>query len=227
MLAGQCRGASSEHSNARPLLLGNAPAIRQHSDEYLSVLGECALGLQVDGSISYCPAMLTVSLLRHAKSSWDDPNVQDFDRPLADRGRKDAPRMAAWMARNGVAPQLILSSPSVRTRQTLDLVLPALKGKPAVAYEDDLYLASAGTLLKRIRKVEAGVTHVMLVGHDPGMHSLAMELSGSGNPEELQALAVKFPTAGLAVIAFEARTWTGVRASKGRLVTFMSPKRLP
>ncbi len=171
--------------------------------------------------------MLTVSLLRHAKSSWDDSGLQDIERPLGDRGRKDAPRMAAWMAKNGVAPQLILCSPSVRTRQTLDLVLPALKGKPAVAYEDDFYLASAGTLLKRIRKVEAAVAHVMLVGHDPGMHGLAMDLSGSGKPEDLQALAAKFPTAGLAVIAFEARAWAGVKAGNGRLVTFMSPKRLP
>lgn len=171
--------------------------------------------------------MLTVSLLRHAKSSWDDSDLQDIERPLGDRGRKDAPRMAAWMARNGVAPQLILCSPSVRTRQTLDLVLTALKGKPAVSHEDDLYLASAGTLLKRIRKVEADVTHVMLVGHDPGMHGLAMDLSGSGRPEDLEALAAKFPTAGLAVIAFDTRTWSGIKAGNGRLVVFMTPRRLP
>jgi phosphohistidine phosphatase len=171
--------------------------------------------------------MLTLSLLRHAKSSWDDPELDDIDRPLNDRGEKAASRMAAFMAENAIAPQLILCSPSVRTRRTLDLVLPALKGKPTVAYEDALYLAAASTLLKRIRKVKAPTRHVMVVGHDPGMHSLAVDLAGSGSPGDLQALSAKFPTCGLAVIAFEASAWPAVKPGAGRLKLFMTPKRLP
>jgi phosphohistidine phosphatase len=183
--------------------------------------------LQGLADIRYRRGMLTLSLLRHAKSSWDDPGLEDIHRPLAERGRKAAPRMGAYMAEHGIAPELVLCSPSVRTRLTLDLVLPALEAKPKVVYEDGLYLASAPTLLKRIRKVKGNVRHVMVVGHDPGLHNLAVELVGSGNPADLQALAAKFPTAGLAVIAFQVSDWTAVEAGAGRLVLFMTPRRLP
>ena len=99
--------------------------------------------------------MLTLSLLRHAKSSWDDPGLDDLDRPLNERGREAAPRMGHFLARNAVRAGLVLCSTSLRTRQTLDLVLPHLQPAPSVAYEDALYLAPASVLLKRFRKVAA------------------------------------------------------------------------
>jgi len=171
--------------------------------------------------------MLTLSLFRHAKSSWADPGLEDFERPLNDRGEDAAPRMGAFMARHGIAPELILCSPAVRARQTLDLVLPHLPASPKVAYEDALYLAAPAVLLKRVRKIAAKVRHAMVVGHDPGMHALARELAGSGDPEDMQALADKFPTAGLAVIVFAARSWADVKRGTGRLELFMAPRRLP
>jgi len=171
--------------------------------------------------------MLTLSLLRHAKSSWADPGLDDFDRPLSERGENAAPRMGAYMAKHGIVPELILSSPSARTRQTLDLVLPHLPAPPKVLYEQALYLAPASVLLKRIRKVEAKVRHAMVVGHDPGMHALAVDLAATGKPEELEALEMKFPTAGLAVVVFDARDWSKVKPRAGRLQLFMTPKRLP
>lgn len=171
--------------------------------------------------------MLTLSLFRHAKSSWDNPNLQDFDRPLNERGREAAPRMGAFMAEHGIKPDLILCSTSVRTRQTLSLILPHLSPAPAITYEDAVYLGASSTLLKLTRKVEATVAHVMIVAHDPGLHQLAMELSGTGDPDLLQLLAQKFPTAALAVIDFDARSWAKVRPGNGRLRLFMSPKRLP
>jgi phosphohistidine phosphatase len=170
--------------------------------------------------------MLTLSLFRHAKSSWDDPGVKDFDRPLAERGEEAAPRMGAFMAEHDIQPQLILCSPAVRTRQTLDLVLPCLEGGPTVVYEEGFYLAPASQLLARVRKVEARVRHVMLVGHDPGMHGLAVELAGSGAPKLLQVLAAKFPTAGLAVLDFEFDDWSKIEPGTGQLRIFMAPKRL-
>src|SRR5262245_8755490 len=103
-----------------------------------------------------CP-MLTLMLLRHAKSSWDDGSLRDFDRPLAPRGESAAPRMGAYMAEQGLAPQLILCSPAVRTRQTVDLVLPHLEGDPTVVYEDRFYLAAPSVLLARLRRIEAKV----------------------------------------------------------------------
>jgi phosphohistidine phosphatase len=171
--------------------------------------------------------MLTLSLLRHAKSSWADPAQDDFDRPLNERGREAAPRVGAYMAEQKLAPTLILCSPAVRTRQTLALVLPHLQRTAEVAYEDDLYLASTGQLLKRIRKTAAAVSHLMIVGHDPGMHAIATKLASSGDPATLDLLAAKFPTAGLAVILFDTKSWADVGHGDGRLRLFMTPKRLP
>jgi phosphohistidine phosphatase len=173
------------------------------------------------------PCMLTLSLFRHAKSNWDDSGLKDFDRPLARRGEAAAPRMGAFMAAEGPAPDLILCSPALRTRQTLDLVLPYLVDGPTVVYEEAFYLAAASQLLARLRKVDGPVHHVMIIGHDPGMHGLALELAGSGEPEQMQALAAKFPTAGLAVLVFEADDWSEIGPGAGHLQLFTSPKRLP
>jgi phosphohistidine phosphatase len=170
--------------------------------------------------------MLTLSLLRHAKSNWDDPSLKDFDRPLAKRGESAGPRVGAYMAAQGLVPELVLCSPAVRARQTLDLVLPYLTGGPTVVYEDSFYLAAPSVLLVRIRRIGAKVRHVMIVGHDPGMQGLALELSGTGKAETLQTLAAKFPTAGLAVIRFKARDWSKVGPAKGRLELFVTPKTL-
>ena len=170
--------------------------------------------------------MLTLCLLRHAKSSWHDASIQDFDRPLAPRGEEAAPRMAAYMAAQGLQPELILCSPAVRARQTLALVLPRLAGQPSVEFEEGLYLASSSALLARIRKVRGNTDCLLLVGHDPGTHGLAVELSGRGAPEDLKSLAHKFPTAGLAVIRFRVSQWSQVKPKAGRLDQFMTPRRL-
>ena len=170
--------------------------------------------------------MLTLSLLRHAKSSWSDPRLKDFERPLNDRGDTAAPRMGAFMARRGIRPDLILCSTAVRARQTLNLVLPHLKGAPELIYEDALYLASSATMLKRLHRVGVEVSHAMIVGHDPGMHTMAVELAGSGNGDDLRRLAEKFPTAGLAVIVFDVDAWRAVHWGSGRLKLFTAPKRL-
>jgi phosphohistidine phosphatase len=170
--------------------------------------------------------MLTLSLLRHAKSSWSKPGLEDFERPLNDRGETAAPRMGAFMARRGLAPDLIVCSTAVRARQTLNLMLPYLKGAPELVYEDALYLATSAAMLKRLHKVEPGVRHAMIVGHDPGMHALAVELAGTGSPDDLARLAEKFPTAGLAVLVFEVRAWREVHWGGGRLELFTAPRRL-
>jgi phosphohistidine phosphatase len=175
-------------------------------------------------AIGYPLAMLTLSLLRHAKSSWDDPALEDFDRPLSKRGATAAPRMGGYMATHGLAPDLVLCSPAVRARQTLDLVLSHLSGGPTVVYEDGFYLAASSVLLARIRKIEAKVRHVLIVGHDPGIQGLALELSGSGKSNVLKALGSKFPTAALAVIRFKGDDWAEVEQGMGRLDLFVTPK---
>ena len=170
--------------------------------------------------------MLSLYLLRHAKSSWQDASIQDFDRPLAPRGEAAAPRMGAYMAQHGISPQLILCSPATRARQTLTLVLPQLPSEATVEFEDALYLAAAGSLLARLRRIQANTSRVMVVGHDPGMHGLAVELSGKGDAASLRRLARKFPTAGLAVISFTMSQWSQIKPQAGRLELFMSPRLL-
>jgi phosphohistidine phosphatase len=184
--------------------------------------------------------MRTLTLLRHAKSSWTE--VETGDRPLADklrplapRGERDAPRMGAWLAMQGVCPDLVLCSTAVRTRQTYELVASAVAplGVP-VSFRDDLYLASADDLLALVRSFDALTTkgatpvrHVLLIGHDPGFHDLARQLCGQGNAAELAALKIKFPTAGAAVIDFAVERWQQIEAGRGTLRHFMTPKRLP
>ncbi len=124
--------------------------------------------------------MLTLSLLRHAKSSWAEPSQDDFDRPLNERGIEAAPAMGKFMAAQKLVPDLILCSTAVRARETLELVRPHLPRATMVEYEDGLYLAATPVLLKRVRAVAADVGHLMLVGHDPGMHGLATKLAGVG-----------------------------------------------
>ena len=171
--------------------------------------------------------MLTLSLLRHAKSSWAIAGLDDFDRPLNARGEEAAPRMGAFMAKRGIEPELILCSSAARTRQTLGLVLARLRRKPEVVYEDALYGAAEEVLLAHIRKVPSMVRHVMVIGHDPGLHALACMLAGTGPRKDLDALVEKLPTAGLAVMAFPGRAWSEVERGAGRLKLFMTPKRLP
>src|SRR4029453_1253866 len=97
---------------------------------------------------------------------------------------------------------------------------------PTGVYEEGFYLAAASQLLARVRKVEAKVRHVMIIGHDPGMHGLAVELGGAGAPKQRRALAAKFPTAGLAVLDFDVEGWPDIGPGLGRLRLFITPKRL-
>ncbi|MEQ1695421.1 MAG: histidine phosphatase family protein [Hyphomicrobiaceae bacterium] len=168
--------------------------------------------------------MLTLSLLRHAKSSWDIANVEDFERPLAERGLKTAPLMGAYLYENNLRPDLIICSAAVRTRATLDLVMPFFDpAPPALVYEDSLYLASASQLLNRLRSVSARWSSVMMIGHNPGLHELAMSLPRDGDPETMAALSHKFPTAGLAVIAFDKPSWAKIAPRTGHLTHFVTP----
>ncbi|HEX2448842.1 MAG TPA: histidine phosphatase family protein [Methyloceanibacter sp.] len=170
--------------------------------------------------------MLTLSLLRHAKSSWKTPALPDQDRPLASRGLTDAPLMGKAMAERGIDPDLVLCSSARRTRDTLALVLPELKVEPQVIYEDRLYHPTAEELLERIRAIQPGSSRVMLVGHNPELQAFALDLVGAGPKHLLDRLREKFPTAGLAVINFPAGLWKSVTVNSGTLNLFLSPKEL-
>jgi len=170
--------------------------------------------------------MLTLSILRHAKSSWANPLLDDFDRPLAGRGQKSAPLTGAFIAERGLIADLILCSGSVRTRETLDLVLDAMNTRPETVYDDALYHATVPTLLAKTRAAPDGKLHVMLVGHNPGLHAFALELAGGGEGADLRALAYKFPSGALAVVAFDKPHWSEIGPGDGHLTVFATPKSL-
>jgi phosphohistidine phosphatase len=170
--------------------------------------------------------MLTLILLRHAKSSWDHPGLDDFERPLADRGLKAAPRMGAYLQSQSIQTDLIVCSSSVRTRQTLALIAPQLENQPKAIFEDDLYLATASNLLERIQALPARAHTVTLIGHNPGFHDVAQLLIKSADPADQAALAAKFPTCAVAIITFTAKRWSQVAPHSGHLITFMTPSRL-
>lgn len=171
--------------------------------------------------------MLTLSLLRHAKSKWDPhQSLSDFDRGLNERGRRAAPLMGGYMAEQGLVPDLILCSSARRACETLELVLSQLPDEPKVKHRKDLYLASPGTLLSRIRNVSAKYKWVMVVGHNPGMHALALGLCSSGDATARRDLASKFPTAALAVFSFDIDDWARIEQADGHLERFVVPRAL-
>ena len=170
--------------------------------------------------------MLTLSLLRHAKSSWKNPSLPDRERPLAARGITDAPLMGRAITERGIDPELVLCSSARRTVDTLSLVLPELKVEPSVVYEDALYHASAAEMLHRLRDVQPGANRVMMVGHNPGIQRLALDLIGSGPKHMRNYLIEKYPTAGLVVINFTAGLWSSVDINSGALNQFLVPREL-
>ena len=171
--------------------------------------------------------MKTLLLLRHAKSAWSDPRLDDHDRPLNGRGERSAKAMADHIARQAPRPDLILCSTAVRTRQTLAPLLKRL-GSPAppISLENGLYLASEDVLLAHIRAVANGVPTVLLIGHNDGIGQLAADLAGSGPTEALAALQDKYPTGALAILRLPDGPWSDLRPGAARLLEFVRPRDL-
>jgi phosphohistidine phosphatase len=168
--------------------------------------------------------MLTLHLLRHAKSSWDDPGLADHDRPLAPRGTRAAGTMAAHMRAAGIRPDLVLCSSSQRTRETLDLLGDAVPAGCDVRIEDWLYGAWAEELLDRLRRLPPEARHVLLIGHNPGLQDLALQLASSG--ELLAEVAEKFPTGSLATLEADIGAWPDLAPGCARLAGFVRPRDL-
>ena len=170
----------------------------------------------------------TLHLLRHAKSSWDDPAATDHERPLAARGRRATAAIAGHLREARISPALVLCSSAVRTRQTLARVSAGFD--PAsdlrIEIEGGLYEVSAAELLARISRVADDVGSVMLIGHEPAIGELSLQLAGPGSNEaQLARLRQKFPTAALAT--FECPSgWSELRPGMARLTGFVKPREL-
>jgi phosphohistidine phosphatase len=167
--------------------------------------------------------MKRLYLLRHAKSSWDDQTLADHDRPLASRGRRAAKVMAKHLERKGISPELVLCSPSTRTRQTLKRLAPGLGKNADVQIEPEIYAAPARDLLEVLHKVPDEVESVMLIGHNPGIQDLALSLASAGS--EIPRLRSKFPTAALATLELNG-TWRELAPGSAELVSLVKPKEL-
>lgn len=167
-----------------------------------------------------------VYLFRHAKSSWDDPLLADFDRPLAPRGRHASESMARYMRLADVCPDLVLCSSSARTRETLEKALPGLDGEVPVKYERALYHAGADALMNRLRRLPDKVKSVLIIGHNPGLQALAVCLVGAGDPDAMTRLEAKFPTAGLATLVLKRDRWRDLSPHACELHSFVVPREL-
>jgi phosphohistidine phosphatase len=164
----------------------------------------------------------TVLLFRHAKSSRDDPEAADFDRPLSKRGRRDGPRMGKWMHEAGMEPDLVLCSDARRARETWNGVSQTLRSAAPVLFERGLYLASAKVVLNRLRRLTGNVNSVLVIGHNPGLEEAAQALSDH-NGEPFERLRRKFPTAGLARLDFKIDDWSKLEPGTGRLSLMVTP----
>jgi len=163
-------------------------------------------------------------LLRHAKSSWDDPTARDEDRSLAPRGERAAERIREHLEAIDVRPELVLCSSALRARQTLARVLPALGPALEVRIEPILYTFDAAVVRARLGAVAFEVSSVLVVGHNPALEELAMQMADRG--DRLRDLSQKFPTAGLAEITLDAGSWDTIAEQPGELTRFVVPKDL-
>lgn len=163
-------------------------------------------------------ATKTVLLLRHAKSSWKDSQLDDFDRPLNGRGRKAAAEIGDRLRAQSFVIDQVLSSSSVRTRQTLELLFADWKKVPPTSFHDDLYHATPDQMIERLSQLPSTVNCAMLVGHNPGLEELLAQWTGA---------PTHFPTAGLAQLEFAIHEWSELSDSvPARLIQFWRPREM-
>jgi phosphohistidine phosphatase len=170
--------------------------------------------------------MRRLMLLRHAKSDWSKPGERDHDRPLAPRGYADAPRIGAYMASHGLAPDLVVCSTARRARQTLDLAAAAFTKPAKIVHEPRVYDNNPDVLFELARKTAPDVHVLLLVGHNPSFQSFADAVTASGHGDARQRLREKFPTATLAVIDFPIDSWGDLHLHSGRLDRLITPRLL-
>lgn len=169
--------------------------------------------------------MKKLTLLRHAKSSWDDPVSRDFDRPLNVKGRRAARIMGRWLRENGFVFDDVVASPAVRVVETLDEAWEGYGRTYHPQYDKRIYLASAAALLDVVQELPDVHDHVMMSGHNPGMEDLILLLVPDRAGDALRdAVEEKYPTAAVAELEFDVDHWEDVKAGSARLTRFVRPR---
>ena len=185
--------------------------------------GYCAtLSLQrIWGKLRRGGAVHTVYLLRHAKSDWSDQTLPDHGRPLAPRGRRDAPNAGRWLREAGHVPDRVLCSTARRARETYQLAQAQFGAEPPVDYEDALYGADVEDVLELVHATPDTTSRLMVVGHEPCVSDTTLSLAGSG--DALERVSVKYPTAGIAVLGIKG-SWAELGEGTAVLKDFHPPR---
>ncbi len=165
--------------------------------------------------MNYSVSAKTLLLMRHAKSDWSNSMVDDFHRPLNKRGRKDIPGMARLLKCFGPMPDRILASPAVRAHETAEGIASEFRFTDGIQYEDQLYLASAGTLIQYAINQSDHVDHLLLIAHNPGMEECLQQLCGCH---------ARFPTGAIACVASQSNTWSTIGKGSCTLQWFAGPQ---
>jgi len=160
-------------------------------------------------------------LLRHGKSSWDEPALDDSERPLAPRGERSARRLAPHLAEAGVKPSLVLCSTARRARQTLELICDGLPDGVEILYEPGLYSGGPDRILARLRRLARRHEEVLVIGHNPALQELALLLAGRAAPRQLRS---KFPTGALVSLRLRGSTWRTVWPGQAEVVEVWRPR---
>ncbi len=168
--------------------------------------------------------MKTLYLLRHAKSSWHDPGINDFERPLNPRGLRNAPLIGSYMAEHAYMPEVILCSAARRTLETLSLVKPFLGLTVPTLIQDGLYLASARMLLEAVNEIDDSFGSALVIAHNPGLEDLCRLLADAG--QSSTPIPDTMPTAGLAVFKCDAGQWQDIEEGHSRLVDIVTPRHI-
>lgn len=164
--------------------------------------------------------MKKLTLLRHAKSGWDDPVARDYDRPLNEKGVRAARTMGERARADGLSVDRLIASPALRVRQTLDSFFEGLGTVIEPVWDRRIYLASSATLLDIIRETEPEIDHLMLVGHNPGLEDLILDLIPDDGSSPLRDIVeVKYPTASLARMQWEGDDWEALGPTSGVVLT--------
>jgi phosphohistidine phosphatase len=168
--------------------------------------------------------MRRLLLFRHAKAERSEPGMRDQSRVLIDRGRKDAAAIGAYMASHGLVPDRVVVSPAARSQETWQYASNAFDHTLSSNLAEQLYDATAHTILEVIKATPAVAHTLLVIGHNPGLQELAVMLVASGDIETRERLGEKFPTSGLAIIDFPIDDWSKLHPQAGRLERFVSPK---
>jgi phosphohistidine phosphatase len=168
----------------------------------------------------------TLTLLRHAKSGWDDPIARDFDRPLNPKGRKAARTVGRHLKSLGLRFDHIVASPAQRVVETIAEVAAGYGAPIEPAWDKRLYLASAATLLDVARETPADAAQLLMIGHNPGLEDFVLLLLAGGDPALVSAVESKYPTATVATLTFDVDDWAAVAPAAGTLTRFIRPRDL-